>query len=74
MKPFLAMEADEQREFLALEFADWIAAEFWHPAQVKTLYRRAKILARGVGMTFVEVMDVLRADAEAILAARADAR
>lgn len=73
-KPFLEMEADEQREFLAHEFADWISAKLWPTPRTWAFYRRARILARGVGMTFVEVMDVLRCDAEAILAARAGSR
>jgi hypothetical protein len=65
------MEANEQREFLAEELADWTDAGFWPTPRAKTFHRRAKILAALVGMTHAELLDVLRADAEAILEARA---
>ena len=69
-KPFLEMDAGEQREFLAEQLADWIEAEFWPTPRAEAFHRRAKILAWEVGMTRVELMDVLHCDAEAIVAAR----
>jgi hypothetical protein len=65
-KRFLEMEANEQREFLAEELADWTDAGFWPTPRAKTFHRRAKILARSVGMSHAELLDVLRADAEAL--------
>ena len=70
-KPFLELDAGEQREFLAEQLADWIEAEFWPTPRADAFHRRAKILARSVGMTRVELMDVLRSDAEVIVAKRA---
>ena len=69
-KPFLEMNAGEQREFLAEQLADWIESEFWPTSRADAFHRRARILAWEVGMTGVNLMDVLRCDAEAIVAAR----
>jgi len=70
-RSFLEMDAGEQREFLASELADWIEAEFWSSSRAATFYRRVKILAASIGETFVEIMEILNADADAIVAARA---
>ena len=69
-KPFLEMDAGEQREFLAEQLADWIEAEFWSMPRADAFHRRAKILAASVGMPRAELLDVLRCDAEGILEAR----
>jgi hypothetical protein len=66
-KRFFEMDAGEQREFLAEELADWTDAGFWPTPRAKTFHRRAKILARSVGMTHAELLDVLRCDADALL-------
>jgi len=70
-KTFFEMDAGEQCEFLAEEFADWTEVGFWSTPRAATFRRRAKILARSVGISRFELMDALRADAEAILATRA---
>jgi hypothetical protein len=69
-KSFLDMEAGEQREFLAEQLADWTEAGFWPVERTRTFYRRAKILAWEAGMPRAERLDVLRCDADGILAAR----
>jgi hypothetical protein len=56
---------------MAGELAAWTDAGLWSSSRGKTFHRRAKILAALVGMTHAELLDVLRADAEAILEARA---
>ena len=70
-KTFLEMDAGERRESLAEQLADWIDAHFWPTPRAAAFYRRAKILAGSIGMTLPEVMDELRADAEALLDERA---
>ena len=69
-KPFLDMDAGEQREYLGEQLADWIEAEFWSTPRARAFHRRAKILAASAGMPRAELMNELQADAEAILAAR----
>jgi len=73
LKLFLKMEAGEQWEFLASELADWIEAEFWSSSRAAAFYRRVKILAGSIGETFVELMEILRADANAIATVRDEA-
>jgi len=63
-KPFLEMDAGEQREFLTQELADWIDAGFWSLPRSDRFHRRVKILARRVGMDRIALLDELRTDAE----------
>jgi hypothetical protein len=70
---FLELDAGEQREFLAEELADWTDAGFWQTPRARTWNRRAKILARSVGMSHAELLDILRGDAETILGTQAEA-
>jgi hypothetical protein len=69
-KRFLELDADEQREFLGEALADWTDAGFWPTPRAKIFHRRAKILARSVGVSHAELLEVLRCDADAIVAAR----
>jgi hypothetical protein len=64
-KPFLEMDAGEQRESLTRALADWIDAGFWSLPRSIAFHRRVTILARRIGMGRVELLDQLRADAEA---------
>ena len=73
-RSFLAMDAGQQREYLAEQLADWRDAQFWPLASAERFYRRAKVLARRIGGTLEEVMENLSADADAIEAARVEAR
>ena len=63
-KPFLEMDAGEQREFLTQELADWIDAGFWSLPRADRFHRGVKILARRVGMDRIALLDELRTDAE----------
>jgi hypothetical protein len=69
-KPFLEMDAGEQREFLAQALADWIDAGFWSLPSSNAFHRRVTILARRVGMDRAALLDQIRADVDAIGAAR----
>jgi len=71
-KPFLEMDIGEQREFLGEELVDWTDVGFWPVSQARTFHRRAKILAWEVGMPRAELLDVLRCDAEVIVATRGE--
>jgi hypothetical protein len=69
-KPFLEMDAGKQREFLTQALADWIDAGFWSLPRSTAFHRRMTILARRIGMGRVELLDQIRADVDAIGAAR----
>jgi hypothetical protein len=69
-KNFLEMDAGEQREFLTQALADWIDAGFWSLPRSNEFHRRVRILARRIGMGRVALLDELRADVDAIGAAR----
>ena len=71
-KPFLEMDAGEQREFLTQELADWIDAGFWSLPRSRAFHRRVRILAHRVRMDRVVLLDELRADADSGRATQRD--
>jgi len=61
-------DAGRQRETLARDLADWMAAGFWPSAKARRWWRRLRRLARATGQTEDAAYADLEADAAAIMA------
>jgi hypothetical protein len=59
-KPFLEMDAGEQREFLTQALADWIDAGFWSLPRSNAFHRRVTILERRIGIGRTSLPDQFR--------------
>jgi len=59
-------DAGDQREQLAQDYADWIAAGFISTEKAQRFYRRVRILARAISRPWQEVLNVIKHDAETI--------